>query len=466
MKKAKVVLYPVIGVSHMIPMIQLAKSFINHSISIDIAVLNPPTMPVATSKLISKVSSTDPQISFTLLPVMLPSPNPTSTLFENMINMIRSNNIKLQSYLQSEMETSSIAALVMDFFCADALDVAHELGIPAYIFFPTGANNLAVFLHLPELASTWDRTKENVGKTPIVINGVPLIHASDLPREVLEISDDHELFINVFRRMRKANGILMNTFESLEPRAVKSLMDEFSLPTGPAPPTYCIGPLVTAPDKEVTHPCLRWLDAQPKKSVVYVSFGSSGKFSIEKLTEIAFGIEKSGHKFLWVVRNPPNDDPKEPYDPLAEPDLDALLPEGFLDRTKEQGIVVKSWAPQVEVLNHDSIGGFVSHCGWSSILEAVINGVPIICWPLFAEQRMNRVFLAEEMKIGVELKGSDEGMVSGDELAEKVRWLMESEGGQELRNNVNAHRINGMAALREKGSSETAFLEFIGNLKL
>ncbi|KAJ3684894.1 hypothetical protein LUZ61_014058 [Rhynchospora tenuis] len=364
------------------------------------------------------------------------------------------------------METSSIAALVMDFFCADALDVAHQLGIPAYIFFPTGANNLAVFLRIPELASTWDLTKEDVGKTPITVNGVPLIHASDLPREVLEISEDHELFINVFRRMREANGILTNTFESLEPRAVKSIKDGFSFPTGQAPPIYCIGPLVTAPDKGVTHPCLRWLDAQPKKSVVYISFGSSGKFSIDKLREIALGIEKSGHKFLWVVRNPPSDDPKDPYDPLAEPDLDALLPEGFLDRTKEQGIVVKSWAPQVEILNHESIGGFVSHCGWSSILEAVINGVPIICWPLFAEQRMNRVFLVKEMRIGVELKGCDEGLVSRDELAEKVRWLMESEGGEELRNNVNAHRINGLEALREGGSSETAFQEFIENFKI
>lgn len=128
----------------------------------------------------------------------------------------------------------------------------------------------------------------------------------------------------------------------------------------------------------VTHPCLRWLDAQLKNSVVFLSFGSEGNFSINQLREIAFGIEKSGHKFIWVVRNPASNDQQKRYD--------ALLPEGFLNWTKEQGIVVKSWAPQVEILHHESVGGFVSHCGWNSILEAITNVVPIICWPLFAER--------------------------------------------------------------------------------
>ena len=143
-----------------------------------------------------------------------------------------------------------------------------------------------------------------------------------------------------------------------------------------------------------------------------------------------------------------------------------MPPEGFLDWTKEQGILVKSWAPQVEILHHESVGGFVSHCGWSSLLEAITNAVPIICWPLFAEQRMNRVFLIEQMKVGVELKGCDEGLVLRDELAEKVKWLIESEGGKELRDNMSAHRINGLEALREGGSSKASFLEFLGNLEL
>ncbi|KAJ4806778.1 Glycosyltransferase [Rhynchospora pubera] len=466
--EGKVVLYPITGVSHIIPMVQLAKLFLKHGISVEIAVINPPVMPTSTTNFISKVSTTNPEIKFNLLPPLPPPPKPPTTPISTMLNTIQSNNTQLQSYLQSLSETTSVSALVIDFFCVDALNVAAALEIPVYTFYTSGANDLAVLLRVPELVPTWDHTKKDVGKNPVVIPGIPLLHASDLPHLVLQFNtEDHELLINVFKRMAETKGIFINTFELLEPRAVKTLKDGLCLSTRPTPPTYCIGPLVTAPQEGVAHPSLRWLDSQQKNSVVLLSFGSSGNFPINQLQEIAFGIEKSGQKFIWVVRNPESASPDgKPYDPLAEPDLGALLPEGFLNRTKEQGIVVKSWAPQVEILRHEAVGGFVSHCGWSSTLEAITNGVPIICWPLFAEQKMNRVFLIEEIKIGVELKGCDEGLVSRDELAEKLRWLMQSEGGQELRNNVNAHRINGLEALREGGTSERAFLEFKENLKL
>ncbi|KAJ4780658.1 Glycosyltransferase [Rhynchospora pubera] len=220
-----------------------------------------------------------------------------------------------------------------------------------------------------------------------------MLHVSDLPIRIVQFdTEEHKLLMDIYRRMSKAKGILINTFELLEHGAVKTLKDWLSLSNPPTPRAYCIGPLVTAADNKeiVNHPCLRWLDYQRKESVVLLAF--------------------------WELRNPESNYPdRKPYNPLAEPDLDALLPEGFMNRTKEQGIVMKSWAPQVEILHHEAVGGFVNHCGWSSILEAITNGVPIICWPLFAEQKMNRFLLAEEMKIGVKLKGCDEGFVSRDE---------------------------------------------------
>ncbi|KAJ4771407.1 Glycosyltransferase [Rhynchospora pubera] len=467
MLEGKVVLYPTMLVSHMIPMVQLAKLFIKHGISVEIAVINSPTMPTSMTYFISKISSTNPEISFNLLPPLPPPPKPSPTPYLTMLHTIQSNSTQLQSYLQSQSKDGSIAALVVDFFCVDALDVAASLGIPAYIFFSSGANVLAVFLRIPELKPTWD--KNDVNKNPVVIPGIPMLHVSDLPIRIVQFdTEEHKLLMDIYRRMSKAKGILINTFELLEHGAVKTLKDWLSLSNPRTPPAYCIGPLVTAADNKeiVNHPCLRWLDYQRKESVVLLAFGSVGNFLIEQLQEIAYGIEKSGQKFIWVVRNPESNNPdRKPYNPLAEPDLDALLPEGFMNRTKEQGIVMKSWAPQVQILHHEAVGGFVNHCGWSSILEAITNGVPIICWPLFAEQKMNRFLLVEEMKIGVKLKGCDEGFVSRDELAEKVRWLMESEGGQELRNNVHVHRINGLGALTEGGSSETALFQFLENLK-
>ncbi|KAJ4780659.1 Glycosyltransferase [Rhynchospora pubera] len=323
--EGKVVLYPIMGVSHIIPMVQLAKLFLNHGISVEIAVINPPVMPTSTTNFISKVSSTNPEIKFNLLPPLPPPTKPPTTPFSTMLNTIQSNNTQLQSYLQSMSETTSVSALVIDFFCVDALNVAAALKIPVYTFYTSGANDLAVLLRMPELVPTWNHTKKDVGKNPVVIPGIPLLRASDLPHLVLHFNtEDHELFINVFS-------------ENFE---------RWALPLNPANTTYvlayCIGPLVTAPQEGVAHPCLRWLDSQPKNSVVLLSFGSSGNFPINQLQDIAFGIEKSGQKFIWVVRNPESASPDgKPYDPLAEPDLGALLPEGFLNRTKEQGIVVK-----------------------------------------------------------------------------------------------------------------------------
>nr|POE81235.1 isoform 3 of udp-glycosyltransferase 88a1 [Quercus suber] len=104
----------------------------------------------------------------------------------------------------------------------------------------------------------------------------------------------------------------------------------------------------TQNEGEAVPECLSWLDSQPSQSVVFLCFGSLGLFSIEQLKEIALGLEKSDQRFLWVARNPPSEKHGLVVSAQPDPDLDSLLPEGFLVRTKERGLVVKSWAPQLE----------------------------------------------------------------------------------------------------------------------
>jgi UDP:flavonoid glycosyltransferase YjiC (YdhE family) len=115
-----------------------------------------------------------------------------------------------------------------------------------------------------------------------------------------------------------------------------------------------------------------------------------------------------------------------------------------------------SWAPQREVLAHDAVGGFVTHCGWNSVLEAVMAGVPMLAWPLYAEQRMNRVFLVEEMRLAVAMEGYDKGMVKAEEVAAKVRWLIESDGGRELRQRTQAAMQQAKEATSDDGESKAA----------
>ena len=198
---------------------------------------------------------------------------------------------------------------------------------------------------------------------------------------------------------------------------------------------------------------------------MFLCFGSLGLFSIEQLKEIALGLEKSDQRFLWVVRNPPSEKHGLAVSAQPDPDLDSLLPEGFLDRTKERGLVVKSWAPQLAVLNHGSVGGFVTHCGWNSVLEAVCAGVPMVAWPLYAEQRFNRVVLVEDLKIALSMDESEDGFVSATEVEKRVRELMDSESGNSIRERTLAMKDGAKAALSEGGSSSVALTKLVESWK-
>ncbi|KAF3336278.1 Anthocyanidin [Carex littledalei] len=425
MKSKKVVLCACsMGVSHLVPMVELAKQFIDRGISVAIPVIN-----------------VGPAVDWSqnfAIPILFQTSPSTSSH-------------SLRSFLIEQSQTSPISAVILDMFCVDALDVAAELGIPAYFSMASGATSLAVFFQLSTYFATHSFGKN---KTLLLFHGVPPLLASHLPHFPNEAFDPEK---------EQGKGNTVNSFDSLEPRAVMALKDGLCLPNRSTPSIYCIGPLIAGRDNKEgqQHPCLSWLDAQPKESVVFLCFGSLSDFPVEQLKEIAIGLENSGQRFLWVVGSPPNHDTAMFFAPTAEPDLNILLSEGFLERTRDRGLIVKQWAPQVEVLKHEAVGGFVSHCGWNSTLEAVSFGVPMICWPLFGEQKINKVFLVEEIKIGIELKGYNEGFVQADELEAKLKWIIGSEGGAELRNRMMKVKESAIKAMKEGGSSFHAFAEFL-----
>nr|CAB3474173.1 unnamed protein product [Digitaria exilis] len=384
-----------------------------------------------------------------------------------MLEMHRQYNENLESFLRS-IPRRRLHSLVIDMFCVDATDVAAKLGIPVYTFVPTGASPLAVLTQLPALFASRQTGLKELGDTPLEFLGVPPMPASHLMRELLAHPEDEtcKASVSIFERGMATRGVLVNTFESLESRAVQALRDPLCVPGKASPPIYCVGPLVGNDAgkgaKAERHECLSWLDAQPERSVVFLCFGSMGTFSDEQLKEMAVGLDKSGQRFLWVVRMPANiDDPMKILENHCEPDLDALLPEGFLERTKGRGLVVKSWAPQVEVLNHPATGAFVTHCGWNSMLEGVMAGVPMLCWPLYAEQKMNKVFMTQDMGVGMEIEGYMTGFVKADEVEAKVRLVLESEEGRELKARVAARKKEAEAAFEAGGSSHAAFLQFL-----
>lgn len=282
-----------------------------------------------------------------------------------------------------------------------------------------------------------------------------------MPEPVLDRDDPAYHDILYFSsHLPKSNGIIVNTFEDLEPIPVKAIADGLCVVDSPTPPIHYIGPLIAEPEnRSRDHKCLKWLDSQPKRSVVFLCFGSRGSFSAEQVREIGKGLERSGQRFLWVLKNPPIDEKSKQIQELSEFDIHGLMSEGFLERIGDRGMVVESWAPQVAVLSHDSVGGFVTHCGWNSVLEAVVAGVPMVAWPLYAEQHLNKAAMVEDMKMAIPVKQREEdGFVSGAELESRVRELMdsESESGRELRERSLVMRDRASAAWGELGSSTAA----------
>ncbi|RVW94580.1 UDP-glycosyltransferase 88B1 [Vitis vinifera] len=445
-----VVLYPSPGMGHLVSMVELGKLILKHhpSFSIIIFIVTPPYNTGSTAPYIARVSSSTPSITFHHLPpslslsILFSSPNHETLTFE----LLRLNNHNVHQALCPSPTIPLISC---------------------YYFFTSGANCLACFAYLHTIHQNTSKSFKELN-THIHIPGLPPIPASDMAKPILDRTDKaYEFFLDMSFHLPKSAGIIVNTFEVLEARALKAISDGLCDPQSPTPPIFCIGPLIAADDRlgGDMPECLTWLDSQPKRSVLFLCFGSLGLFSAEQLKEIAIGLERSGQRFLWVVRSPPNEDQSKRFLAPPDPDLDLLLPDGFLDRTKDRGLVVKSWAPQVAVLNHESVGGFVTHCGWNSLLEALCAGVPMVAWPLYAEQRFNRVILVEEMKLALPMEELEDGFVKASEIEKRARQLMESEEGKSIRNQIMVMKEAAEAAMSDGGSSRVALMKLVQSWK-
>uniref|UniRef100_A0A0C9RU07 TSA: Wollemia nobilis Ref_Wollemi_Transcript_13135_1852 transcribed RNA sequence n=1 Tax=Wollemia nobilis TaxID=56998 RepID=A0A0C9RU07_9CONI len=307
----------------------------------------------------------------------------------------------LQDLLRSS--TSPICAFLTDFFHMAALDVTTQLSIPTYLFHLSSAANVCLKLYLPKFA---EDQPDFVDRPDAVLQipGLRPLATRDLPSSFLDKSCPTvpNEYVALCSRLRQVTGIFINSFAELEEEAIRALRDPKD---EKMPAIYPIGPilcslLVEEAGKDGTR-CLGWLDKQRDSSVLYIAFGSVASMSVKQVREIAWGLEGSGRCFLWVLQGRFLDEEKS-RDP--EEVFSQFLAEGFQTRIRDRGLVVSSWVPQIRILAHPSIGGFVSHCGWNSLLEGIWNGVPFAAWPLQAEQPMNRLFIVDELEIGLEAR--------------------------------------------------------------
>lgn len=231
---------------------------------------------------------------------------------------------------------------------------------------------------------------------------------------------------------QQSNGWLCNTVGEIETLGLEALRNYIKLPV------WCIGPLVPSimlkrnlgavsglvgqrsgkqpgiqPEK-----CIEWLNSHPQGSVLYISFGSQNTISEAQMMELAKGLEESKKPFIWVIRPPFGFDLKGEF-------RSEWLPSGFADRIEKQGLLVHNWAPQLEILCHPSTGAFLSHCGWNSVMESLSQGVPIIGWPLAAEQGYNAKMMVEEMGVCVVLTSGLHSKIEKEEVRKVIDVVLD-----------------------------------------
>ncbi|KAF6996850.1 hypothetical protein CFC21_013140 [Triticum aestivum] len=441
MANPTIVLLPVWGAGHFMPMLQAGKQLLaSSSRPLSLTVL---LMPAPTAQSASDISdhirreegAGAVDIRFHHLPdVKLPTDH--SGVEEFISRAVQLHVPHLRAAIIGL--TSPVAALVVDIFCTPALDVSRELAVPAYVYFTSSAAMLSLLLRSPALDDEVVVEFEEM-EGALDLPGLPPVPPSVLPGTLLERkSPTYKWFVYTGRRYVEASGIIVNTAAELEPRVLAAIAEGRCTRGARAPGVYPIGPVLAltppahAEAEEQPHECLRWLDAQPPASVLFLCFGSKGFLTKPQAHEIARGLERSGHRFLWVLRGLPVDISRGAQDP-SDANLAELLPEGFLGETKERGLVWPKRAPQKEILAHASVGGFVTHCGWNSILESLWFGVPMLPWPLGAEQHFNAFTLVCDMGVAVPLKvdRKRDNFVEAAELERAVRSLMG--GGEEGR---------------------------------
>ncbi|KQJ94230.1 scopoletin glucosyltransferase [Brachypodium distachyon] len=245
---------------------------------------------------------------------------------------------------------------------------------------------------------------------------------------------------------QRSFGEVFNSFHELEPDYV----EHYQATLGRR--VWLVGPVAPAPAPGAPDAdgCLRWLDSKPAGSVVYVSFGTLSSFAPEELRELARGLDISGKSFVWVVTGASDDE--------------QWMPEGFAELMArgERGIIVRGWAPQVAILNHGALGGFVTHCGWNSVLEAVSAGVPMVTWPRFGDQFFNEKLVVEMLGAGLSVGARDYAsfiaethrVIDGEVIAAAIRGVMNDVGdGYAIRRKAMELGVKARAAVEHGGSS-------------
>ncbi|KAM7505159.1 hypothetical protein LguiB_004063 [Lonicera macranthoides] len=386
-----------------------------------------------------------PDFRFETLAIDIPPANTIhpAEYFSLILKSIRKDFLPLFKQLLEKLNDDAnsspkVSCIVSDGALTQSVLVAQELGIPVVLSWITGANGFMSVARYRDLVrrcvaaakDDTDKMKEDLDN--ITIDFMPGKKAMSM-REYLNfmqttLTNEYmtESCVGEVERTSKASALIFETFEGLEKEALDEAKAKVSR-------VYSIAPLPLLLKNHVKNEkvlklvgddiwkedtkCSQWLDSKPPNSVIYVSFGSFAITSQKHLVEIAWGLAKSKHNFIWIIR--PD---------MVVGEVVMALPQGFIEETKERGLIT-GWCQQEQVLNHPAVGGFFSHCGWNSVLESISAGVPMICWPYFGEHITNCKMVCKEWKFGIEVAED----VERGQVEKAVKEIIEGESGKKVR---------------------------------
>ncbi|XP_028777125.1 UDP-glycosyltransferase 73C5-like [Neltuma alba] len=458
------VLFPLMAQGHMIPMVDIARILASRNIIITL--VSTPRNADRFASILSRSSHSGLQIRV----VQLQFPYKEAGVAEGCENLDMLPSLRTAmgffeatSLLQEPVEklfqdlTPTPSFIISDMCLPYTSYVANKFNIPRISFVGTNCFCLLCAHHVRHNDVRNNITSES---EYFILPGIPDRIEMNKAQLSGPFNGWKEFSDQIFAAEKDAHGIIMNSFEELEPAYAR----EYKKVRGGK--MWCIGPvsLINKSYQDKAERgnkasidefrCMKWLDLQKSNTVIYACLGSLCNLTWSQLTELGLALEASNRPFIWVIRE--GNESKE---------LNKWIEEyGFEERTKARGLVIRGWAPQVLILSHPAIGGFITHCGWNSTLEAICGGVPMVTWPLFGDQFCNEKLVVQILQVAVSV-GVESPMIWGEEnkigvlvkkedIEKAIDKLMdETEEGEERRR--RARKLAEMAknAVEEGGSS-------------
>ncbi|XP_062117405.1 UDP-glycosyltransferase 73C4-like [Humulus lupulus] len=475
------IMIPFLAPGHLIPMADMAKKLAEQGVMITLI-----TTPVSAARMKPVIDRAIAKSNLKIQLVQVPLPLHEFGLPEgcDSVDLVPSRNLlrsffaalrELQKPIEqvvSELKPSP-KCIIADKHLAWTAEIASKFRIPRVLFDGMSCFSL-LCTHI--IRKTQVHTSVPIS-IPFVVPGMPdhiEFTRNQLPADLYPNSEDDQDFHNKVREAEEgAYGFLVNSFEELESKYIEGYQKE------KVSKTWCIGPvsLFNKTDFEVARrgnnmaatdekQFTKWLDSWPKSSVVYACLGSVNRLLIPQMIELGLGLETSNRPFIWVVNVNDQQEEIENW----------ILDSGFKERTKSRALLIYGWAPQVLILSHPSVGGFLTHCGWNSTLEGITCGKPMITWPMFAEQFYNQKLIVQILKVGesvgvkfVVQYGQEEKfgvLVFRKDIEEAIDKVMrEGIEGEDRRERAERLGDTAKKAIEEGGSSYLNMKLFIEDIR-